>query len=174
MQTRNLFTLATVTLALTGTVFAQRHPENNKAKTRKAQVQSIKSPRDSASGQATGKTTQVQPGQNSGGTTSSQRRKQPVPKLTGYTNGGIEQQDSWETNGAAKRTATSPRQDKYANQEVGYRQAKGNEVAVESLEKSNGAKTQSKAVVFEPNNEPLWAKAKRRANQPRAKTSPKK
>ena len=57
----------------------------------------------------------------------------------------------------SKTRNTKQNHDRYANQEVGYRKGKGNEVAVESLEKSKGPKNQ---VVFEPNNEPLWAKRK--------------
>ena len=61
-----------------------------------------------------------------------------------------------------KRTGTTKAHDKYANQEVSYRQTK-NEVSIESLEKSKGTKT--RAVVFEPNNEPLWAKQNKRRKQ---------
>lgn len=88
MQTRNLFAIATLTIALTSTVFGQGNPDK------------------------------------------------PGNKV----------------------------HDKYANQEVSYRQAK-NEVAIESLEKSKDRKTQ--AAVFEPNNEPLWAKQNKRWNQVR-------
>ncbi len=134
MQTQNLFAIATLTVALTGAVFGQLHPDTNKVKSPPAHVQSIKSPRDSASGQATGKaareagsgmttgrTRQVRPGQNSGGTISNQLRKPFSPKLKGYINGGVEHQDTWEANHTTKRTATPQGHDKYANQEVSYR-----------------------------------------------------
>ena len=49
-----------------------------------------------------------------------------------------------------KRKRTPKAHDKYANQEVSYRQSKG-----------------KRAAVFEPNNEPLWAKQRRK--QVRAK-----
>lgn len=119
MQTKNLFALATLTVALTSTAFGQWHPDIDKVKGRK------------------GKATQVQPGQNSGGTISNQRRKPSAPKA----------------------------HDKYANQEVSYRQAKSTDVAMESLEKSKGTKRQTPTAVFEPNDEPLWAKQKNRRKQ---------
>ncbi len=60
-----------------------------------------------------------------------------------------------------KTVTPRPAHDRYANQEVGYRKSDGNEVAMESLEKSQGLTRQTKSVVFEPNDEPLWAKSKR-------------
>lgn len=123
MQTKNLFALATLTMILTGAAFGQWHPDIDKVKVRK------------------GKATQVQPGQNSGGTISHQRRKPAMPKA----------------------------HDKYANQEVSYRQAKSTDVAIESLEKSKGAQRQAPTAVFEPNNEPLWVNQKNRQKQLRNK-----
>lgn len=194
MKTQNLFAIATLTMALTGTVFGQSPPEIDKVKPRKPNVQSIKSPRDTASGQATGitsprdvasgqatgkrqhkpiarqagfmdfnndaTTTQIQPGQNSDGTLTNQRRRQPVK---GYANGGVGHEDTWD-NRTAKRKTAPQSHDKYANQEVSYRQTK-NEVSIESLEKAKGTKPAASGVVFEPNHEPLWAKQNKRRNQ---------
>ncbi len=68
-----------------------------------------------------------------------------------------------------KNATPRPAHDRYANQEVGYRKSSGNEVAMESLEKSKGLTRHTKSVVFEPNDEPLWAKSKRTTRS--AKTS---
>lgn len=62
----------------------------------------------------------------------------------------------------AKRTPTTKAHDKYANQEVGYRQTR-NEVSIKTFDKSKDPKT--RGVVFEPNNEPLWAKQNKRRKQ---------
>ena len=55
MNIKNYIAIATATVALTVTAFGQWHPEIDKVKTRRPQTQSIKSPRDVASGQATGR-----------------------------------------------------------------------------------------------------------------------
>lgn len=64
------------------------------------------------------------------------------------------------SNTRAKTVTANKAHDRYANQEVSYRKSGGNEVAIESIEKSRGLKNQPK--LFEPNDEPLWAKGKRK------------
>jgi hypothetical protein len=111
MTIKNYLAIAIATVALTATLtstgFAQWHPEIDKVKTRRPQTQSIQSPRDVASGQATGKRQHkpitkrpgfmdytddstvngVVAGQNSGGTITNQRRQRPS---------GITADDYWE------------------------------------------------------------------------------
>jgi hypothetical protein len=55
MQIKHFIAIATATVAFTVTAFGQGHPDIDKVKVRKAKTQSIQSPRDVASGQATGK-----------------------------------------------------------------------------------------------------------------------
>ncbi|MBS1808359.1 MAG: hypothetical protein JST84_09220 [Acidobacteria bacterium] len=113
MQIKNHFAIATVTLALTGaltaTAFGQWHPEIDKVKARKANVQSIKSPRDVATGQATG------------------RRKAPRPRPAAQDKlGNFEIQDIKSPRDAASGQATgitSPR-DVASGQATGKRQHK--------------------------------------------------
>lgn len=57
--------------------------------------------------------------------------------------------------GKRKRSAPGKAHDKYTNQEVSYRKA--------------GRKAKAPAAVFEPNNEPLWAKQRAQTNRQRAK-----
>ena len=59
--------------------------------------------------------------------------------------------------GKRKRTAPRKAHDKYANQEVSYRKA--------------GRKAKAPAAVFEPNNEPLWAKQRAQPNPQRKAVS---
>lgn len=113
--------ILTLTSALTTTAFGQWHPEIDKVKGRTSRTQSIQSPRDVASGQATGRrrapsrtqdklgnfeiqgiksprdaasgqATGIVAGQNSGGTITNQRRKRP---MRGYIDGGVTHEDTW-------------------------------------------------------------------------------
>ncbi|HYE75192.1 MAG TPA: hypothetical protein VEF04_17755 [Blastocatellia bacterium] len=54
---------------------------------------------------------------------------------------------------------------RYANQEVSYLKSNGNEVAMGNPGRSKSRKRQQNSVIFEPNNEPLWAKSKNSNNR---------
>ncbi len=166
MKTKfSIFAIAVLTMAISSTAFGQWHPEIDKVKNAKIKTQSIKSPRDVASGQATGRrkaprtaqdklgnfeiqdiksprdvasgqatsitsprdaasgqatgkrqhkpfsnrangfmdytddatANEVVAGQNSGGTITNQRRKQPSTNTNTYCKGGVTHEDSWET-----------------------------------------------------------------------------
>ncbi len=98
MQIKNHFAIATVTLALTGaltaTAFGQWHPEIDKVKARKARAQSIQSPRDVASGQATGKRKAPRAEQNKLGNFEIQDLKSPRDLQTGQATGITSPRDS--------------------------------------------------------------------------------
>jgi hypothetical protein len=117
MTIKHYLAIATVSLSLTATAFGQGNLDIDKLPARKARRQSIQSPRDAASGQATGIVSPRDPasglptgkrqhkplakrpvttdatvngvvaGQNSGGTITNQRRKRPS---------GITADDYWE------------------------------------------------------------------------------
>lgn len=85
MNLKNYIAIATVTAAFTVSAFAQWHPEIDKAKGRNPRTQSIVSPRDVASGQATGKRKAPRTNQNRLGNFEIQDLKSPRDSQTGQS-----------------------------------------------------------------------------------------
>lgn len=87
MNIKNYLAIATATVALTVTAFGQWHPEIDKVKTRRPQTQSIQSPRDVASGQATGRRKAPSARQDKLGNFEIQDLKSPRDSQTGQATG---------------------------------------------------------------------------------------
>lgn len=104
MNIKNYIAIATVTAAFTVSAFAQWHPEIDKVKGRNPRTQSIESPRDVASGQATGKRKAPRTNQDKLGNFEIQDIKSPRDSQTGQATG--------------RRKAPSAKQDKLGNFEI--------------------------------------------------------
>jgi len=104
MNIKNYIAIATATVALTVTAFGQWHPEIDKVKTRRPQSQSIKSARDVASGQATGRRKAPSARQDKLGNFEIQDIKSPRDSQTGQATGN-------------QRTS-QPKQDKLGNFDI--------------------------------------------------------
>ncbi|MBL8205772.1 MAG: hypothetical protein JNM09_16175 [Blastocatellia bacterium] len=85
MTIKNYIAIATTIAAFTITSFAQWHPEIDKVKGRKVQTQSIQSPRDVASGQATGRRKAPRARQDKLGNFEIQDLKSPRDSQTGQS-----------------------------------------------------------------------------------------
>ena len=87
MNIKNYIAIATVTAAFTVSAFAQWHPEIDKVKGRNPRTQSIQSPRDVASGQATGRRKAPRARQDKLGNFEIQDLKSPRDPQTGQASG---------------------------------------------------------------------------------------
>lgn len=114
MQTKNLFAIATLTAALTSTVFGQWNPDIDKVKGGKPNVQTIKSPRDMATGQATGKRKVARAAQDKLGNFEIQDVKSPRDTASGQATGITSPRD------VATGQATGKRQHKPLKRQNGF------------------------------------------------------
>jgi hypothetical protein len=83
MTIKHYLAIATVSLSLTATAFGQGNLDIDKLPARKARRQSIQSPRDAASGQATGI---VSPRDPASGLPTGKRQHKPIAKRPGIMN----------------------------------------------------------------------------------------
>ncbi|MFN7931447.1 MAG: hypothetical protein U0Y68_26665 [Blastocatellia bacterium] len=104
MNSKNYIAIAIATLAFTVTAFAQWHPEIDKVKGRTSHTQSITSPRDVASGQATGRRKAPRRTQDKLGNFEIQGIKSPRDAASGQATG--------------RRKAPNTAQDKLGNFEI--------------------------------------------------------
>ncbi|HEX4951617.1 MAG TPA: hypothetical protein VFZ34_33475 [Blastocatellia bacterium] len=105
MQTKHFIAIATLTAALTSTAFGQWHPEIDKVKTRRPQTQSIQSPRDVASGQATGRRKAPRAAQDKLGNFEIQDIKSPRDTASGQATGITSPRDVASGQATGKRKA---------------------------------------------------------------------
>lgn len=87
MTSKNYIAIAIATAAFAVTAFGQWHPEIDKVKGRKGQTQTITSPRDAASGQATGRRKAPSAKQDKLGNFEIQDLKSPRDSQTGQATG---------------------------------------------------------------------------------------